>query len=350
MVKRFLRIFALAILAAAHSRAASSNEFAAPSQNLLYQLQKQNFGQPWLRVATDSSRLMLKARRIDELGLGGLRSRKSDPPAPSLVAWRSIARIDEIATHETAGKVTGFLVGGTAGLIVMAATSNAGNDAPAKLIAVLLVGLGTWQGGHIGKRMVDERQWYVGTPLEAVPPVAVDTSAALAHSPPALAPPTPPPPAPTPPSMEVYRACARVDRNDHIRMHGDFGKFQGYASVIGPEGVDGLSADHGGHSKPAPTGLVTWDQIDRMEKRGGSAGKGARVGAVSMGLLGGMLGGALAATGNASGGEAAAAFAAGAAVGALLGAGVGAALGAPVPAWHRVYERPRGSSKGSASK
>jgi hypothetical protein len=37
MVKRFLRIFAVAILAAAHSGAASSNEFAAPSQNLLFQ-------------------------------------------------------------------------------------------------------------------------------------------------------------------------------------------------------------------------------------------------------------------------------------------------------------------------
>jgi hypothetical protein len=62
MVKPFLRIFALAILAAACNEAASSNEFAAPSQNRLYELQRRNYGQPWLRVATDSSRLMLRAR------------------------------------------------------------------------------------------------------------------------------------------------------------------------------------------------------------------------------------------------------------------------------------------------
>jgi hypothetical protein len=335
MVKLFLRSFALAILAAAHSSAASSNEFAAPSQNLLFQIQKRNYGQPWLRVATDSSRLMLKARRIDELGLGDLKSRKSDPPAPSLVAWRSIARIDEIATHEVAGKVTGFLVGGTAGIMVGVISSNAHQQAAAMLGAALLGGLCAWQGGRIGKRMVDERQWYVGTPADAVPPVAVDTSAALAHSPPA-----PTPPAPPPPSAKVLQACARVDRNDHIRMRGDFGKFQGYASVVGPEGVEGLRADHGGHSTPAPTGLVSWDQIDRMDKRGGSAGKGALYGAASLGLLGGMFGGALAASANATDQEVAGGVFAGAAAGALLGAGLGALFGAPIPAWHRVYERP----------
>ena len=336
MVKLFLRTFALAILASAHSGAASSNEFAAPSQNLLYQLQKRNYGHPWLRVATDSSRLMVRVRRIDELGLGDLRSRKSDPPAPSLVAWRSIARIDEIATHETAGKVTGFLVGGMAGLIVVVPSGNAQHQAPAMLIMAALAGLGAWQGGHIGKRMVDEREWYVGTPLEAAPPVAVDTSAALIYSPPTLT-----PPAPTPPSKKVLQACARVDRDDHIRVRGDFGKFQGYASVIGPEGVEGLRADHG--QPAAPTGLVTWDQIDRMEKRGGSAGKGALYGAFSIGLLGAMSGGAAGAAANGSNDEVAGAAAAGAAVGALVGAGLGALFGAPIPAWHVVYERPRGS-------
>jgi hypothetical protein len=100
---------------------------------------------------------------------------------------------------------------------------------------------------NIGKRMVDERQWYVGTPLEAAPPVAVDTSAAFAYSPP-----TPTPPTPTPPSKKVLQACARVDHDDHIRMRGDFGQFQGYASVIGPEGVNDLRADHGQSAAPNP--------------------------------------------------------------------------------------------------
>ena len=164
----------------------------------------------------------------------------------------------------------------------------------------------------------------------AAPPVAVDTSAALAPS----------TPTPTPPSKKVLQACARVDRDDHIRMRGDFGQFQGYASVIGPEGVEQLRADHG--HPAAPTGLVTWDQIDRMEKRGGSAGKGALSGAAFVGLLGGMLGGAAASL-NGSGAETAGGVAAGAAAGAALGAGLGALFGAPIPAWHKVYERPRGS-------
>ena len=163
----------------------------------------------------------------------------------------------------------------------------------------------------------------------AAPPVAVDTSAALAHS----------PPTPTPPSKKVLQACSRVDRDDHIRMRGDFGKFQGYASVVGPEGIDGLRAEHA--QSAAPTGLVTWDQIDRMEKRGGNAGKGVLYGALSFGLIGGMLGGA---AGHISeGGEVAGPAAAGAAVGVLVGAGLGALVGAQITSSHGVYHHPRGS-------
>ncbi len=215
-------------------------------------------------------------------------------------------------------------------------SSDAREGEAAMLGAALLGGLCAWQGGHIGKRTVDERQWYVGTPLEATPPAVVDTSVALAHAPPA-----PAPPARAPPSAKVLQACARVDHNDHIRMRGEFGEFQGYASVIGPDGVEGLRAHHGGGPKSAvPTGLVTWDQIDRMDKRGGSAGKGALYGAFSLGVLGAMLGGAVAASAGGTDQEAAGGVFAGAAVGALFGAGLGAAFGVPVPSWHRVYERP----------
>ena len=335
MVKPFLHVFALAILAAACSEAASSNEFAAPSQNRLYELQRRNYGQPWLRVATDSSRLMLRAGRIDELGLGELKSRKSDPPLPSLVAWRSIARIDEISTHELAGQVTGFLVGGTAGIIAGVASSDAHEKEASILGIALLGGLCAWQGGHIGKRMVTERTWHVGVPLEATSPAAADASATTTYSPPA-----PMDQALTSPSIRVLQACASVDRNDHIRMLGDFGKFQGYASVVGPQGVEGLRADPGHSKSAAPTGLVTWDQIDRMEKRGGSAGKGALFGAGMVGLLGAGIGGAVVASGGGGDAEAAGGIAAGAAVGALIGAGLGALFGAPIPAWHLVYERP----------
>ena len=329
----YLRTLALVVLSAAHSEVAISSEFAVPPPNRLYDLQKRNLSHPWLRVTTDSSRLMLRAWRIDELGLGELRSRKSDPPAPSLVAWRSIARLDEVATHELAGKVTGFLVGGTVGLIAGIASSDAHQQIAATVGVAVLGGLGARRGGRIGKGMVHEQTWYVGEPAKAASPPAVDTSAEFTEAPPTLA-----PPAPTPPPPSVLKACAHIDSDDRIRMQTDFGQFQGFASVVGPEGLEGLRVDHGGHSSSAvPTGLVRWDQIDRIEKRGGSARKGALVGA----LMTGLLGGSLAAAANAYGGGSndAGAFAAGAAVGGALGAGVGALLGAPIPAWHLVYER-----------
>ena len=70
---------------------------------------------PGLRVETDSSRLRLQWRRIDDFGLAGLGVRSTDPPPPQAIAWRSIAGIDELATQAHRGRVLGFILGGAIG-------------------------------------------------------------------------------------------------------------------------------------------------------------------------------------------------------------------------------------------
>ena len=87
-----------------------------------------------------------------------------------------------------------------------------------------------------------------------------------------------------------------------------------------------------------PTGLVTWDRIHRVEKRGRSVGKGALFGGVLIGCFGGMVGAA--ATTVANGAETpSTAFVEGFLAGGAVGAGLGALVGAAIPGWHLVYRR-----------
>ena len=81
-----------------------------------------------------------------------------------------------------------------------------------------------------------------------------------------------------------------------FRMHGDFGRFQGFAGLIAPGGLDGLRADprsRAARGDPHPA-RVTWDRIYELEKRGHSAGRAALVGGTSFALLGGLFGYAIA--------------------------------------------------------
>jgi len=377
---------ALALLAAAPVRGAGANEFASPPPNLLYQLQKQNLAHPWLRVTVDSARLDLRAERIDEAGLRGLQSRSSDSPPPGLIEWRSIGRIDEVVTLAHRGKVLGFIVGGaigaglgnTIGSSIRTPTgvgqgygggdlsSGGQQGGPGALLGLALFGgLGAWQGGRWGERRAHERTWYVATPAVAhgegaLPGVGEKRSADT--NPDSLTTPRPPPEvlrsSPSSglsPSPRVLRACARIGRDDLIRVRGDFGEFQGFAAVVGPEGMEGLRvrSDRGRPSiPPVPAGRVTWDRIDKVDKRGHGWRQGAIVGGLLLGALGGWAGYQEATYGllEAHGpdpplevvGITVGGFAYGAAVGAVLGAGVGWLF----PAWHRVYVRPKAADTG----
>ena len=76
------------VLVAAPLPARSEERFTAPPPNLLFQLQKENRQKPWLRVSADSTRLTIRAGRIDEIGLAELSSRGSGSSPPDRIAWR----------------------------------------------------------------------------------------------------------------------------------------------------------------------------------------------------------------------------------------------------------------------
>jgi hypothetical protein len=137
----------------------------------------------------------------------------------------------------------------------------------------------------------------------------------------------------------VLRACEQIDASDLIRMRGDFGYFQGHASVVGPQGFEGLR-----NSAPRPIGpdasleLVTWDRIRSVDRRGNAAKRGAVTGAVAFGVLGAWAGAGLT---NFEGDATPLQMAGGAAYGAVIVGSVGAVFGAlvgwAIPAWHNVY-------------
>lgn len=131
------------------------------------------------------------------------------------------------------------------------------------------------------------------------------------------------------PSPEILKACRRISPESLLRVRGDFGQFQGYASQVGPLGLDGLRAHPTDGAFAYPPGLVTWDRIERIEKRVGSSGNGALFGAVLVGIIGYALAEAL----GSNSGDAAR----GAAVGGAVGAGLGGLIGAAIPRRHLAY-------------
>lgn len=140
-------------------------------------------------------------------------------------------------------------------------------------------------------------------------------------------------------SPAILRACQRINGQDLLRIQGDFGRFQGHVSQTGPRGLDGLRTHPTEGAAAAPPGLVTWDRIDRVERRVGSSGWGALVGGLVLGSIGALAGSVSASFDNPdlASGEAAI----GAGVGAAIGAGLGALIGAAIPRWHVEYEAVR---------
>ena len=214
--------------------AAASGTLAPPSPNLLFQLEKQNRSRPWLRVATDSARLTLKARRIDELGLHGLTAPRGGPLPHDPLSWTEIARIDEVVTRAGRGGMIGSIVLGLSGAglgnALGAPEGNGGNDAMLGFVALGTVG--GFLGAKYGERFKHERNWYVAdtsarrlsapfvsaAPLEAAPP------SANAPAPESATPPETAAPAPhLSTSRAVIRASNRIGKDDLISV------FDGYA-------------------------------------------------------------------------------------------------------------------------
>lgn len=323
-------LLALILVAVLFDAAAASSRLAMPSSNLLFQLEKQNRSHPWFRVTTDSARVTLKARRIDELGLSGLTAPDSASPPPASLTWAQIERIDEVVTRAHQWRVASAITAGLLGAGLGNAIGAPGHKGGV-LALVGFVGLGSLGGvfgGDYGERFQHERNWY-----DADTSVRVFAEAALTNTAPAAEVAMPP---------DVIRVANRIGRNDVIRLSGDFGKFQGFADAVGPEGLKGLRVDRRARNEwanTAPPARVPWAAVDEIQVRGGAAGKGALIGAANFAVLGAVIGAAAvaAANGNASPVEGGLL---GAVICAPFGALLGAAAGAGARHWVIVYRRP----------
>jgi hypothetical protein len=307
-------------------------------------------------------------------GLSGIEVPAWQAPPADPIAWRSIARIDGIESGARKWGIIGFVVGGAAGLVAGSAIGESrrhevvvpygietsGQGGIGAIIGLAALGsLGAWQGSRFGAQRTHDRVWYVAAPLmasatvSAPAMVAQDTTTAAADSTTAALPPAPSPPATIPRTADdslaarlaesrgVKSAVARIDPLDLIRMRADFGQFQGHLAVVGPLGVEGFRPDRKGEhyrKGSTPIGLVGWDQIDHVEKRGNSAGRGALIGLVSLGIMGGIAGAGVDAGFGGDNPAGAAVYGAGLMGG--IGMVLGGLIGAAFPAWHVVYDGP----------
>lgn len=349
--------FACILLLAPPAWSAPVGTFSSPPPTLLEQLQRHHHRHDWLRVGTDSARLEVRVRQIGVEGLSGLSARRSVPLATDLIPWSSIARIDRRVSRFRYGQITGVVaglgVGALAGHLIGSnwthtrtvegpygpyeSIENHSSSGPR--VGMLLGALGGgWLGGRLGDQIVSERPFYVAKPEPPLPVIdAAAESLGAASDPPAM---DAAALARMDVSPEIQQACRRIDSTHLLRIRGELGLFQGFASQVGPKGLDGLRADFKKDPYASAPLSLTWDQIDRIEQRSGSAGRGALSGGAAVGTVGGLFGFALVMAFGGTTTQAVVAAAESAAITGLVGAGIGAAFGAGVPRWRVVYERP----------
>jgi hypothetical protein len=148
---------------------------------------------------------------------------------------------------------------------------------------------------------------------------------------------TPPPAAISP---KILAACQEINDGDVLRIHGEFGTFEGLASGADSTGIFGLRSRNAIDADPF-SGQLEWEQIMSVEVQE----KGTRRGAISGALIGaaiGLVGGTVAVVLDQTGG-----FntfhpnpnwgIVPTAVGAVLGGSIGAKVGASQQVWRRVY-------------
>lgn len=362
---RLITFGALLLLLAAGSGAGEVLVHPTPVPSMLAELQRRHHPGDWLRVTTGSTRVVTRAERLDAQGLSGLTLRRDERAPSDPLPWERIARIDKQTDRHTYGRIMGAIFGGVGGVLIPAIPSGYDQTAPMSPRNWFLGGavVGAVAGHMLGSRVMRERALYVAPtpvrelPLAAAPPVVVavsgsDSVAAASPGEAASATPilTPPPAATATPSSFVSdplieRALHRFNSGDLLRIEGDFGRFHGYASAAGPQGLEGLRPEPSLESV-AELQSIPWQRINRIDKRGGSAGRGAIRGGLGMGLSVGVLTSLVAAAlvsafgGSANLGDLVLVGLGGAAVGGGVGALFGAAIGAGVASWHTVYLKP----------
>ena len=141
--------------------------------------------------------------------------------------------------------------------------------------------------------------------------------------------------------------CVRrhVDALTTVRLQGEFGRFTGRVTRWDADSLAAFEVDPdwGGAAPVAPIG---WSQISRVDQRVSNSGRGAVIGAITLGAIGALFAATVTAASvsvswggsdaNQAVGQAALG---GALIGGALGAGIGAGFGSSSHHWKLIYLR-----------
>jgi len=352
---------ALALLA---TPVAAAGPYAPPEPDVLSTLERHHSRHDWWRITLDSTRWEVRVRTVDASGLSGFQPRKKGAPVPGAIPWSEISRIDERKSHFRKKQVEGVIIGGIAAPTLAAL---GGLQDPLPVFALFAgAGLGGWLGGLYGDSQVHEQPVYISRTLLVAPPAlaaavsdpsadsvstaaALDSTRAVATGLVTLAPASgaattdPTAIAPGEPDPDVVEACRVIHPSSVVRVHADFGLFEGNVEHAGNAGLSGLrlASDNGPAARAMPD-LVRWERIQRVELRGNHAREGAIAGAIvgcGLGALVGLAAAVAIAEGGSSTDGGGTWILAGAAAGAGGCALVGAGFGSLGTKWKPIYAR-----------
>lgn len=308
---------------------------AAPTPSMIERLQPPVIGHRWTRISTSRLRFDARVGRLDARGLGQFEMREPGTPVPDALSWNEITRIDALQSRAMRGTVLGASSAALAAGILSGIGGFAASSGPATLVPIYAAAIagGGYVGRRIGRRQEHESLLYwpdsppapagMPTPVAALPPVAGDFSLG-----------------PGVPDAETLDGVAAIVRPGHrIRItRPDQLRASGYAVGVSERGIHGFVPDEASEANPVAPTLIPWSQIQRLDRRGNNAGRGALITGGTFGALGAMIGAAaVAAFGDGGGADVAGGAGVGFAVAGGFGALLGAAFGAAVPAWHQFY-------------
>jgi hypothetical protein len=145
-------------------------------------------------------------------------------------------------------------------------------------------------------------------------------------------------------SLECVRR--RVGASTTVRLAGEFGRFTGRVTHWDADSLTAFEVDPdwGGSAPAAP---ISWSQISRVDQRVNYSGRGAVIGAISLGAITALFAATVSSAANVFSFGASAdadretrqAALKGALIGGALGAGIGAGIGAGSNHWILLYRR-----------
>jgi hypothetical protein len=322
---------AAVVLAGAFMASPADIPFSAPSPGMLREIQTRHSRKDWWFVTTDSARHLARIRTVDAGGLSGLSPRKASVVVPERIAWSSISRIDERHSKFLSKRIQGVLYGAIAGLSMpfLVDQTNGADYLAISLPAGVVVG--GWLGGLYGDGIVREEPIYVSPKLVAPTPPPAPAPGGIPDS---IS-------SPGPTAAAIAEACGRIHPSDRLRIHADFGTFDGQVEHAGADGLSGLRPYSTQGAMETIPGIVAWDRIRQIDRGGSGAAVGARRGAIALGAVG-AVGGLFAiavssAAGSGSTDPSGSWILIGAAAGAAGGALIGAAIGSGGTSWTRIY-------------